>query len=52
MHLVVLTVLNKVKGVYGATGLVWWRVEHNVPQVVLAVLNKVKGIQRRGAENG
>lgn len=52
MQLVVLTVLNKVKGVYGATGLIRWRVRRNVPQVVLVVLNKVKGVQRRGAEKG
>lgn len=52
MQVVVLKVLNKVKGVYWATGVVWWRVGYNVPQVVLAVLNKVKGIQRRGADKG
>ena len=52
MQLIVLTVFSKVEGVYGATGLVRWRVRHNVPQVVLVVLNKVKGVQRRGAEKG
>jgi len=52
MQRVVLTVLNEVKGVYGVTGLVRWRVGHNVPQGVLVVLNKVKGVQRRGAEKG
>lgn len=52
MQLVVLTVLNKVKGVYEATWLVRWRVGLNVPQVVLVVLNKVKEVQRRDADKG